>query len=176
VIRHLFARLLPSRGRHREPATTEPPSTVNPDAGPAPATVHLPTVLDEDPGHGAAGHLPPADGQPTPNAVSHVGATESFGDLLAAMRDDLAHDTGSLDPDERAWAEAFRRAADVIDAEAERGRRVLHEALERFCPGWSSQPPKPAGDFIEAMELAGVIVLPAVPVDWSTSEWAMVPV
>lgn len=180
MIRRLFAAratwtrgwLLPHLARSlREPK--EPPrGGPNPDLGAA--TVLLPAVLDARPGH-----RPPAD-------VPHVGAQddEDTSAFYAALK---ADDTETLDPDERAWEEAFARLEGLLDLEARRGERRLNARLDLFAPGWDSQVCDPAfvgrshcgrcvPDFDAAMELAGVIALPAEPVDWATGEWPVLEV
>lgn len=125
--------------------------------------VPLPTVLHLDAAQPAPHVLASATGQPTPDGyhadrpprtVNHVGATEDFGDELHAMREDLAHGAGSLDPDDIAWAEAFAAAEAVIEREAAEGRYRLHKACDAFAPGWRGEPPVPVADFAEARKLA----------------------
>jgi hypothetical protein len=138
-----------------------------PDAHPASPTVLLPAVLDADPGN-------------QPVAAMHEGAQDDDAttQFFAGLR---ADDTASLDPVEAAWEHAFRTLGATIDAEAQRVRRVMDAALERLAPGWVQAICERTGcglcvhDFGEAMEAAGVIVLPARPVDWATAEWAVVP-
>lgn len=133
---------------------------------PAPAAVHLPAVRDEG-----------ARSEPTVVVHQGSGDDDATSAYYAGLR---ADDTVTLDPDEQAWEEAWRRAEGVIDVEAARGRRRLYAALERLDPGWQAaicQRPACANcvhDFSEAMAAAGVIALPAVAVDWSTGEYAVV--
>lgn len=202
----------------RRPADPEPPSPcccgvagcdgTGPwfdHADPAPATVHLPAVLDADTAAVPAVDVHwSADRQPSPAPSTsdrpqvtmgeHEGATEEFAAVLAGMRHDLAHDGGSLDPDqreheqtERAWEEAFAQLEGLLDLEARRSERRLNARLDAFAPGWDSQVCDPAfvgrshcgrcvPDFDGVRELAGVIVLPAEPVDWATGEWPVLEV
>lgn len=160
---------------------------------PLPAVSHVDTARP-------AADLSAAPGQPTPGDcpqqsesidAPHVGATEEFGAELAAMRErldaDVEHGVTALDPaeqarqrEELAWEEAFARAEGAIDMEAARGRRVVTDALDAFLPGWADAICERRSctlcvhDFAEAMETAGVIALPAAPVDYSTAEYAVV--
>lgn len=129
--------------------------------------------------------------QTAPVQPEHVGADEEFGAELHAMReglgDDLAHGVTALDPEqaarereEAAWEEAFARAEGAIDMQAGRVRRRVDDLLDRMAPGWRDAICERRGctlcvhDFDEAMELAGVIALPAKPVDYSTAEYRLV--
>lgn len=195
----LFARWFPARGRHREPRS-EPPSKRHvctracdrkygvdyfghgcPDADPAAPTVLLRPVLHPDAWHGPTTVLPDtAAPSTTDGAVTrdHEGATEEFAAVLAGMREDLAHDTGDLDPESRAWDEAFaaldRRLADAHIAFVRRWVAEVDSLAERVAPGWRSEPRVPVDSFEEARELAGVFVMPARAIDYSTAEWPLV--
>lgn len=127
--------------------------------------VPLPTVLHVDVAEPAPDVLASANRRPTadgyhanrpPRTVDHVGATEDFGDELHAMREDLAHDTGSLDPDDIEWVEAFRAAEAVIEREAAEGRYRLHKACDAVAPGWRGEPRTPVDTIAELRELVGV--------------------
>ena len=184
MIRHLFARLLPSRGRYREPATTEPPSGSHvctracdakyglniydqlcPDADPAPATVLLRPMFDADTGH-------------VPAVVVHQGSDDTA--ATSAFYAALRADDGSLDPVEAVWEQACAEFREAGEAAARESRRRLDAELDAFAPGWRDGTCERSGchacvrDFEEAMELAGVIVLPGRPVDWSTAEYRLV--
>lgn len=154
----------------------------------------LPAVHSVDPARPAAHVLGAADGQPTagppttdrtPVTVDtvHEGATEDFGDVLRGMREDLAHDTGSLDPDDRVWDELLAEFDGRL-AQAHmdflRGWSAVERELDHVAPGWADEIcprrdcPLCAHTFDEVMQVAGVIALPAVPVDYSTAEWPVV--
>lgn len=180
----LFARWL-HHARHREPRT-EP---VSPRTGvisdPRPdwivtrvrptgleptaldkLAVHLPPVRHADPGHGPAVDVR----EPT----IHIGATEDWSPL-----GEIGPDTGaSLDPDEAAWdvewAELDRRLADNHMAFVRRWVATVEPLAEHVAPGWRDLPAHPADSFTEVLEMAGVFVMPAEAVDWSTAEYAVV--
>jgi hypothetical protein len=164
MIRRLLSAL---RLHNRQPQ--EPPRTADhAHADPAAPGVHLRGVLDAGAGNGAAG------------VVQHEGAQDDAATsaFFAGLR---ADDTASLDPVEMAWEQACRDAQAAVDAEAEAGRVRLYAALEELQPGWNDAICERHGcglcahDFSEAMEVAGVIALPAVAVDYSTGEYRMVP-
>lgn len=148
--------------------------------------VPLPTLLHVDTAGPAAHVLASASRRPTaegahthrpPRTVEHVGADEdTFPELLADMREDLAHTSGSLDPEDLAWEEAWhdfdalmaaayrhfdrtvwaKRLA-MLDAYAPGWRsqpRMAPVDLDAYAPGWRGEPRVPAADFDEARKLA----------------------
>lgn len=187
----LFARLFPPRGRHarapREAVSFRMDNTdatwtwLRPDADPAAHTVLLPTMLHTGQRPEPALHLPP-----TP----HAGATEEWSPLGEIGPDD----GGSLDPEIRVWEDITRRLGESLDAaladfehamaaaqlEFTRGRMAAEARADRRCGGWREFICDRGGctlcvrDFDEAMQAAGVIALPAKPVDYGTAEWPVV--
>jgi hypothetical protein len=186
VIRRLLARLFPPRGRHVAREPEEPHSHVctracdlkygfnlydepcpDADSDPGAVTVLLPAVPDAQRGHQPAPVVP----QP------HEGATLDWSPA-ADFADSQPTGAGSV-PETRAMRlEANRLLHEALsDVEAR-----LRAGLDAWWPAWLARLGLNEGDvvavhdFAEAITLAGAYALPAVPVDWTTAEWALVEV
>lgn len=172
-----------------------PPTVLLPalrDAGPgAGAAVDVREIADRQPTA-----APSTSDRPQVAMGEHEGATEEFATVLAGIVRDLADDPSGLDPEMRDWDRLlatvgdgfdallaeFERAGSIAQAEFTRGRVAAERKADRIAPGWREpvcgRPRCPLGahTFDEVRELAGVIVLPAEPVDWATGEWPVLEV
>jgi hypothetical protein len=159
MIRRLLSAL---RLHNRQPQ--EPPRTANhAHADPAAPGVHLRGVLDAGTGHGAAG------------VVQHEGATEDWSPL-ADFADRQPTGAGSV-PETRAMRlEADRVLHDALSEVEARLRAAYDEWWSEFLArlGIDEGDLTAVKSFADATKLAGVIALPAEPVDWTTAEWAVV--